>query len=111
MEFRSDMNALLLGVLQSGPAHGYEIAKRVNALGEGTLKVGEAKLYPFLHRLEEEGLVVAEWIPQEGKPARKVYALTDRGIKALAEKRKAWSSFSDAVSRIIGEKAKVKRRG
>ena len=111
MDFKSDMNALLLGVLQSGPAHGYEIAKRVNALADGALKVGEAKLYPFLHKLEEEGMIVAEWVPQEGKPARKIYRLTTKGQGSLVEKRQAWDKFKIAVNKIIGEPEKVKTRG
>ncbi|HWA82787.1 MAG TPA: helix-turn-helix transcriptional regulator [Fimbriimonadaceae bacterium] len=104
MKYKGELDGIVLGVLQAGPAHGYEIVKRVKALSEGTLAVGEAKLYPCLHKLEQEGYVSAEWIPQEGKPARKVYSLTPKGAGALAEKRKAWEQFSKAIATVLGAK-------
>lgn len=101
MAFRGDLDALILGVLQAGRLHGYEITKRINRQGETVLSVKEGQLYPILHRLENEGLVAAEWIPQEGKPARKVYSLTEEGRGALAEKRASWEEFAERVSRLL----------
>jgi len=101
MSFRSDLDALVLGVLQAGKMHGYEITKRINRQGETVLRVKEGQLYPILHRLENEGLVVSEWIPQEGKPARKVYWLTEKGRGALAAKRASWEDFAERVSRLL----------
>jgi len=100
--FRSDLDALVLGVLQSGQLHGYEITKRINAQDDSILSVKEGQLYPILHRLENEGKIVAEWIPQEGKPARKVYALTESGHAELVEQRKAWGKFVLSVDGLIG---------
>jgi PadR family transcriptional regulator AphA len=37
------------------------------------------RIYPTLKRMAEEGLVVYEVEPQEGKPDRKVYSVTDKG--------------------------------
>lgn len=104
MKFKGELDGIVMGALQSGPAHGYEIAKRVKAISEGELGVGEAKLYPCLHRLEEDGLVTADWVPQIGKPSRKVYTLTAKGQSALAERRQAWEKFSGAVSALLGAK-------
>ncbi|HVT12892.1 MAG TPA: helix-turn-helix transcriptional regulator [Fimbriimonadaceae bacterium] len=104
MKYKGELDGIVLGVLQAGPAHGYEIVKRVRAMSEGALAVGEAKLYPCLHKLEQEGFVSAEWIPQRGKPARKVYSLTAEGTGALAEKRKAWEQFSKAIATMLGVK-------
>lgn len=104
MKYKGELDGIVLGVLQAGPAHGYEIAKRVKALSEGELGVGEAKLYPCLHRLEEEGLVCADWVPQQGKPSRKVYTLTAKGGTALADKKQAWNRFATAMSALLGAK-------
>ena len=103
--YRGELDGLVLGVLQSGPAHGYEIAKRVRMLSEGIMSAGEAKLYACLHRLEGDGLVTAEWIPQEGKPARKVYTLTPKGGGALKAKRAAWRDFAKAVETMLSPRA------
>jgi len=109
MRYKGELDGIVLGVLQAGPAHGYELVKRVKSLSDGVLSVGEAKLYPCLHKLEEQGLVSAEWIPQDGKPARKVYALTAKGSGALSEKRTAWEQFAAGIVAVLG--AKESNRG
>jgi transcriptional regulator len=101
MAFKSDLEALILGVLQEGDRHGYEIAKRIRELSDTALAVGEGQLYPALHRLEKDGFVAATWIPQEGKPPRKVYRLTDEGNGALAAHRQEWERFAKSVDRIL----------
>jgi PadR family transcriptional regulator, regulatory protein PadR len=101
MAFRGDLETLVLGVLASEPRHGYEIVRRVRATDDDALKVNEGQLYPLLHRLENDGLVVAEWVPQEGKPPRKVYALTARGRGALDARRESWKRFSRAVDGLL----------
>lgn len=110
MAFKSDLDALILGVLQEGERHGYEIAKRIRELSDTALAVGEGQLYPALHRLEKDGLVAATWVPQEGKPPRKVYHLTDEGSGALATHVREWQKFSESVNRILTP-AKVRRPG
>ena len=101
MAFRGDLEAFILGALDGGAAHGYEIARRIKATSEEALAVGEGLLYPALHALERDGLVVAEWVPQEGKPNRKVYRLTDEGRGALTKKRKEWLRFAAGVSAVL----------
>jgi PadR family transcriptional regulator PadR len=101
MSFRGDLEALILGVLQNDALHGYEIAKRIKAAGSDLLSVGEGQLYPVLHAMEKDALVTASWIPQEGKPSRKVYALTDAGRGALAKKTKEWEGFARGVSLLL----------
>jgi PadR family transcriptional regulator, regulatory protein PadR len=101
MAFKSDLDAMILGVLQGEALHGYEIAKRIRLASAKTLKIGEGQLYPALHKLEEEGRIQAEWVPQEGKPARKVYKLTKQGHAKLAEHRQAWDEFSAGVGAVL----------
>lgn len=101
MSFKSDLDTIVLGTLQGEGLHGYEISKRISTKSEGLLKVGEGQLYPVLHKLELEGFVTSEWVNQEGKPARKVYSLTDSGVAMLAEKRKGWEKFAAGIGAII----------
>lgn len=107
MAFKSDLDALILGVLQGEELHGYEIAKRIRQCSATTLRIGEGQLYPALHRLEEEGRIQAQWLPQEGKPARKVYRLTTEGRVRLAEHQKAWQQFADGVTAVLAGKPAV----
>lgn len=107
MSFRSDLDALILAALQEGVAHGYEISKRIRNASRKVLKVGEGQLYPALHRLEEKGLVSAEWEQQEGKPARRVYTLTPGGAKELQEQKAAWKEFVQGVSGVLQTTSKL----
>lgn len=104
MGFKGDLDALILGVLQGEALHGYEIAKRIRQCSAKSLRIGEGQLYPALHRLEEEGRIQAQWVPQEGKPARKVYRLTKEGRVKLAEHQKAWKQFAEGVTAVLAGK-------
>jgi len=92
---------LVLGALDTGPAHGYEIARRIRIVSEEALAVGEGQLYPALHALERDGCIAAEWVVQEGKPNRKVYRLTERGRAVLLKKRKEWLQFAHGVAAVL----------
>jgi PadR family transcriptional regulator PadR len=98
MSFRCDIDALILGVLQ---LHGYEIAKRINARDETVLRVREGQLYPILHRIENEGLISSEWVQQDGKPARRLYRLTEPGRRQLDTHRESWRKFSESVNSLL----------
>ena len=102
MAIKGNLEALILGVLTSGPLHGYAIARAIEERGGGLLKMGENQLYPALHKLEREGQVEAEWQPQENKPPRKVYSLTEAGTGALAKYKKEWEKYASSVSAILG---------
>lgn len=103
MAFRGDLEALILAVLTEGPKHGYEISKQILQMSGKTLRFGEGQLYPALHKLEEAGYVVASWVPQDGKPPRKVYSLTESGISLLKKKKREWANFQSSVSAIMGD--------
>lgn len=100
MRFRGNLDALVLGALREGPLHGYAIAKRIESTG--ALKMGENQLYPTLHKLERDGLVTADWQPQDNKPPRKIYCLTEGGKGELAKLRKQWESYATGMSAILG---------
>ncbi|MBX3118722.1 MAG: helix-turn-helix transcriptional regulator [Fimbriimonadaceae bacterium] len=101
MSFKGDIAALILGILQDGRLHGYEISKRIRSLSQETLSLGEGQLYPALHRLEEDGLIDSSWDIQEGRPNRKVYEITPVGLAELKEKKKAWEKFTAGVNSIL----------
>jgi len=107
MAFRTDIDALILAVLHNNKLHGYEITKQINAHGEKSFQVKEGQLYPILHRLENEGKIAADWIPQEGKPARKVYHLTDSGLRELDRQRATWRAFADSVDKALHPRTEV----
>jgi PadR family transcriptional regulator AphA len=76
---------LVLGLLSEAPMTGYEIKKRVGKHLKSVTNASYGTLYPTLHRLLAEGAVHMEEKPQAHRPARKVYDITERGLRELEE--------------------------
>src|SRR5262245_19100019 len=77
---RGGMKFLLLEVLKEGPRHGYEIISELESRFRG-YRPSPGSVYPTLQMLEEGGFVTSEEI--DGK---KVYTITDAGLKLLEER-------------------------
>jgi len=76
---------LFLGLLQEGPAHGYDLKLRLDRRFEGSKPLPFAQVYATLGRLQRDGLVEVAEVSQEGGPERIVYAITDAGRRALED--------------------------
>lgn len=70
---------LALGLLMKSPDHGYQLDQTLEEDFQMIWKAGQTKLYVTLSRLEEAELLGSELEPQENRPDRKVYHLTDQG--------------------------------
>ena len=66
-----------------GKLHGYAITAHIMMASRDLLRVEEGSLYPALHRMEQEGLVKAEWGTTEKNREAKFYTLTAAGRKRL----------------------------
>lgn len=93
------LDLLVLACLTGGESYGYEIAKRLDEAGLGRIKGGT--LYPVLNRLEEAGLVKAEFRATERGPGRRYYQLTEDGRRGLETQGEAWLGFHDAVKSML----------
>ena len=78
-----DVKTVCLGMLTSGPASGYDLKKFFESTFGHFFAAGYGSIYPALSSLAEQRLVQCEEIPQEGKPDRKVYSITDSGRQEL----------------------------
>src|SRR5512140_2740830 len=99
---RGSAELAVLSVLESGPLHGYEIAKRIEQRTDGILTFDVASLYPLLYEMEKRGWLSAEWEQAQGGRKRRCYQLTEEGGKRLAPLRKQWKSFFLALDRLAG---------
>src|ERR1051325_10999971 len=95
------LDLLILKTLSWGPAHGYAVARWIEALTGEVLRVGEGSLYPALHRLEERGWVESSWQISSTKRRTKVYRLTTKGRQQLRAEAGAWTQFVDAVYKVL----------
>jgi transcriptional regulator len=98
---KGSMSTLVLTVLRDGPLHGYQIAREIERRSAGYFDCKEGTLYPALHRLEREGMLVAEWRPAGEQRRRKYYALTPAGERYLAESAAEWRTFSAQLLQMI----------
>jgi PadR family transcriptional regulator, regulatory protein PadR len=98
---------LILNVLAVAPRHGYGIAQAMVSAGLQPLKGGQ--LYPALVRLEDDGLILAQWEESESGPARKVYELTAAGRTQRDDLRAQWFAFIDAAE-AVGRTDSTERR-
>lgn len=101
---RANLDVLLLSVLSTGPAHGYEVITALKQRSEGEFDLPEGTVYPLLHRLEDEGLLASSWQVMQGR-RRRVYELTATGEDALATGRHNWKLFSLGVNAVLGVQA------
>ena len=97
---------LILSLLDAQPRHGYDLSKLIHARSGGQLTFHIDSLYPLLYRLEERGWIKGTWVEKAGERRRRFYKVTPEGRRVLAEQRKTWATFVEAVRRITrGEHA------
>ena len=78
------MRLPFLALLADGPAHGYELrAAFQERCGPLLPPMNAGTVYNTLGRLESSGLVAGEDVPQDGRPDRRVYKITDAGRAEL----------------------------
>ena len=81
-----NVRTLCLSILYEGDATGYDIRQ---ACVEGEcayfIEASFGSIYPALAKLEAEKLVTSRTEQQTGKPAKKIYSITDAGRAAFAD--------------------------
>jgi PadR family transcriptional regulator len=92
---------LVLKTLARGPLHGYGITLHIQMVSKDFLRVEEGSLYPALHRMEQDGLVTAEWGFSDNNRRARYYRLTAAGRKQLAEEEKSWERLTQAVAQVL----------
>ncbi len=97
---RGTAELAILSVLEHGPLHGYEMARRIEQQTKGALRFTLAALYPMLYRMERRGWIRGAWeISQSGRRKR-CYRLTPAGKKKLSPLRKEWAELFGALKRL-----------
>ena len=100
---RGSAELLILSLLEARPRHGYELSKLIHTRSGGHLTFHIDSLYPLLYRLEERGWIQGTWVEKAGERRRRFYKVTGEGRRVLAEQRKTWAAFVEAVRRVTGD--------
>ena len=100
---RGSAELLILSLLDARPRHGYELNKLIETRSGGELKFHLDSLYPLLYRLEERGWIKGSWVEKAGERRRRFYKVTPEGRRVLAEQKKTWAKFVEAVRLVTGD--------
>jgi transcriptional regulator len=95
------LNLLILKILALQPLHGWAVSQRLKQVSSDVLHVSDGSLYPALHKLEQGGLITAEWRVSELGRRAKFYALTSVGREQLDRETADWERLSQAITSVI----------
>jgi PadR family transcriptional regulator PadR len=95
------LDLLILKIVGLGAVHGYAIAQRLQQVSRDVVQVPQGSLYPALHRLENRGLLAADWKETETGREAKYYRLTKKGRTQLETETASWKRLADAVGLIL----------
>jgi len=91
---------LVLAILSEGESYGYELIQRVKDLSGGNIEWSEGMLYPFLHWMEDEGLIESEWKESDSGRRRKYYRLSTQGTRTLKTEYEHWLTVHNALTKL-----------
>jgi PadR family transcriptional regulator len=97
------LDMLILKTLALQPMRGYAIAQRIGQMSRALLQVPQGSLYPALHRLENRGLLAADWADSDTGRRTKVYRLTRKGRQHLQHEIADWRRLKAAIALILEE--------
>jgi PadR family transcriptional regulator len=101
---KGSLKTIVLKLLkEQGPLHGYAITRKVEEMTEGKIKLTYGALYPVLHKLESEGVLVTNSENYNNR-IRIYYALTDKGQSVVIEKMKELNEFIESLKLVIESK-------
>jgi PadR family transcriptional regulator, regulatory protein PadR len=95
------LDLIVLKLLRSGPANGWDIAQNIQITSKGALDVNYGSIYPALRRLEVRGFVTAKWNTTDSNRRARYYTLTAAGRKRLQDERTEWARFTAALDLIL----------
>ena len=98
---KGTLDILVLRALSWGPMHGFEITSWLEERSGGTLEVEDSALYQALHRMEERGLITAEWGTTANNRRARYYRATRSGAAHMRAESERWIQYADTVTRIL----------
>ena len=107
-KFQKELNAgiaalVLLYILSTAEKamYGYQIASMVAEDRQSEPLIKQGTLYPVLHSLEDNGLLISEVEPSITGPPRRYYTITGAGHEALARWTATWQRTRNFVDSML----------
>jgi PadR family transcriptional regulator, regulatory protein PadR len=90
--------AVLL-VLRDSPGHGYELLEKLQGLMPAE-RIDMGNLYRILRSLERDGLVDSTWDEHAPGPAKRIYVITESGLRVLAQWVEAFTKIERQIEQF-----------
>jgi transcriptional regulator len=98
---------VLQTVATLGRMHGYAIAARLEHVSGGSIQLNMGTLYPGLMRLEQRGLVRAEWGVTENNRKARFYTITAAGRRRLTAEKAEWERMTSIMHALLRGEAEI----
>nr|WP_296774303.1 PadR family transcriptional regulator [Rhodococcus sp. (in: high G+C Gram-positive bacteria)] len=95
---KGTLEGIVLAVLSTRPAYGYEITAELRE--QGFSEIAEGTVYALLVRIEQRGLADVKKVASEKGPPRKVYSLNGKGRDQLSEFWKTWNFLEEKIDSL-----------
>jgi transcriptional regulator len=96
------LHLMILKTLQSrGPLHGFGLAREIERVSEELISLNQGSIYPALLRLQQRGLITANWGTSESNRRAKFYALSAAGRKQLGVETESWNRTALIMERFL----------
>jgi PadR family transcriptional regulator, regulatory protein PadR len=99
------LDMLILKAVSLKPLHGYGVLLRIRQISGDALEIPQGSLYPALYRLEQQGLIGAEWGQSENNRRARFYTVTTAGRRRLRQETASWNRLAAAIAAALGTAA------
>lgn len=84
-----------------GAVHGYGIARRIEQVSGDEVLINQGTIYASLVRLQQRGLISAEWGTSANNRKAKFYSITKKGRKHLSTDTAYWCRLSSVMGKVL----------
>jgi transcriptional regulator len=102
---KGTLDLLVLRALSWGPMHGFEIVTWLERAATGGLDIEDSALYQAVYRLEERGMLEADWGVTANNRRARYYKITAAGRASLKTETRNWMQYAETVTAILTAKA------
>ena len=100
---RGHTDAIILRILMTGDAYGFEIYNRIIEKTGGQYEPKETTLYSSYKRLEAEGAITSYWGDETQGARRKYYHITGKGRKVFEQDLRDWKFTQKIINDLLEE--------
>lgn len=104
---KGTLDLLVLKALSWTAMHGLEITAWLEQRSGGELSFDDSGIYQALYRMEERGLIEAEWGTSDHNRRARYYRITPRGRKHLAAETRQLVRYGELVTGILTAAART----